>query len=117
MHMYREQILDYYLRPDIQKALLELAENREVIPTLASGNYGTRPNAVFYEKDIEQLAKQGAVSFHCSVERWSNPLRLNTEMRKQDLDDLRIGWDLILDIDCHRGLKEAGKAAQIFVEM
>ncbi len=114
--MYREQILDYYSRPDVQKALLELAENREVVPTLASGNYGSRPNAVFYEKDIEQLVKQGAVSFHCSVERWSNPLQLRTEMRKDELDDLRIGWDFILDIDCHRGLKEASKAAQILVE-
>lgn len=115
--MYKEQILDYYSRQDIQKALLEIAENREVVPTLASGNYGTRPNAVFYEKDIEQLVKQGAVSFHCSVERWRNPLQLKLDMRKQDFDDLRIGWDFILDIDCHRGLKEAGIAAKIFVEM
>ena len=114
--MYREQILDYYSRQDIQKALLEIAENREVVPTLMSGGFGIRPNAVFYEKDVEQLAKQGAVSFHCSVERWSNPLLLKTEMRKNEFDELRIGWDLILDIDCHRGLKEASTAAKIFVE-
>ncbi len=114
--MYREQILDYYSRQDIQKALLDIAENREVVPTLASGNFGTRPNAIFYEKDVEQLVKQGAVSFHCSVERWQNPLLLRTEMRKSELDELRTGWDLILDIDCHRSLKEAGKAAQIFAE-
>ena len=113
--MYREQILDYYSRPDIQKALLEIAENREVVPTLASGNYGTRPNAVFYEKDIEQLVKQGAVSFHCSVECWRNSMQLKLEMRKQEFDDLRIGWDFILDIDCHKGLKEAGKVGQILI--
>ena len=114
--MYKEQIFDYYSRSDIQKALLELAENREVVPTLASGNYGSRPNAVFYEKDIEQMAKQGAVSFHCSVERWRNPLQLKLDMRKNEFDDLRIGWDFILDIDCHKGLKEAGKVGQIFIE-
>src|SRR3989344_6990911 len=114
--MYREEILDYYSRQDNQKALLDIAENREVVPTLASGNYGTRPNAVFYEKDIEQLVKQGAVSFHCSVERWRNPMQLKLEMRKQEFDDLRIGWDLILDVDCHRGLEAAKKATMIFIE-
>ena len=114
--MYREQILDYYSRPDIQKAILDLAEHREVVPTLANGNFGTRPNMIFYEKDVEQLVKQGAVSFHCSVERWKDPLKLKTEMRKNELDDLRIGWDLILDIDCYKGLDYAKKAALIFIE-
>ena len=50
--------------------------------------------------DILELAKQGATSFHASEELWSNPLHLGTSLRKNELDNLRIGWDLILDIDC-----------------
>ncbi len=113
--MYKEQILDYYSREDVQKAILRSAEDREVVPILASGGFGARPNAVFYEKDVEQLVKEGAISFHGSVERWKNPLALRTEMRKDELDDLRIGWDLVIDIDCYRGIDYAIKAAQILV--
>ena len=31
---------------------------------------------------------------------WNNPLLLQPGMKKQDLDELRKGWDLLLDIDC-----------------
>lgn len=109
--MYEEEILDYYSRSDIKKAILETAESREVAPVLSDGGFGSRPNAVFYEKDIEQMVEQGAVSFHGSLERWKNPLSLKTEMRQEQMDNLRKGWDLVIDIDCHRTLDYAKEAA------
>jgi len=114
--MYQEQIKDYYNRPEIQKAILEVCENREVVPVLANGGFGSRPDAVYYEKDIDQMFKNGAVELHGSVERWRNPLSLKSDMRKEEQDDLRIGWDLIIDIDCHKTLKEAKIAALTVIE-
>lgn len=114
--MYQEEIQNYYSRKDIQKAILEISENREIVPTLYNGNFGIRPNALFYEKDIEHVVKQGVVSFHGSVERWRNPLALSTTMKKEQLDELRTGWDLIIDIDCSRTLDYAKKAAKILVD-
>jgi len=111
--MYKEQIERYYSRPEILKAMMQIAEDREVVQSLPSGGFGRRPNAVFYEQDILQMVKENAVSFHCSVERWKNPLALNTDMRREDLDANRTGWDLIIDIDCDHGLDYSKKAAII----
>ena len=47
-----------------------------------------------------ESAKRGCTSLHCSEETWSNPLNLNANLRRNELDELRSGWDLILDIDC-----------------
>ncbi|MFH1424414.1 MAG: DNA primase small subunit domain-containing protein [archaeon] len=114
--MYQEEILNYYSRSEVQKAILEFAEDRELVPVMSSGAFGTRPNAVYYEKDVESMIKQGAVSFHGSVERWSNPLALKTEAPRSELDALRKGWDLIVDIDCDRGLEYSKKAALVIIK-
>ncbi|MCK4589888.1 MAG: hypothetical protein KAT77_05560, partial [Nanoarchaeota archaeon] len=58
------------------------------------------PDILQYPNDILELAKKGATSFHTSEERWLNPLQLNPDLKKRELDNLRIGWDLVLDIDC-----------------
>ena len=110
--MYQEEILKYYSDKKLLNAILEASLDREVVPILSSGSFGKRPNAVFYERDIEQLVKEGAISFHGSVERWKNPLSLRTDMRRADFDKLRAGWDLIIDIDCDRELEYAKKAAK-----
>lgn len=114
--MYKEEIESYYSRTDVQRAILEVSENREVIPVLSSGSFGSRPNAVYYEKDVGQMVKSGAIEFHCSVERWKDPLKLKTGMRKEDQDALRIGWDLIIDIDCKKTLEEAKTACIILLD-
>jgi len=93
--------------------MMQIAEDREVAQSLLSGGFGRRPNAVFYEQDLLQMIKQGAVSLHCSVERWKNPLSLNTGMRREELDANRMGWDLIIDIDCDHGLEYSKKAAVV----
>jgi len=93
------QTLSYYKRKDVQKLILEHAENKE-IGVRFNETFGKRPDTLTYENDILEFAKKGATSFHCSEETWNNPLHLQSEMRRADLDGLRIGWDLILDIDC-----------------
>lgn len=91
--------LDYYSRKDIQKAILDASKNREVAVKYPSGSFGKRPDALNFEQDVFELAKQGATSFHVSEEHWKNPLLLKTGMVKNELDKLRIGYDVILDVD------------------
>lgn len=93
-------ILKYYKRDDIQNTIIESSRNREVVPRYGEG-FGKRPDMLKYPKDIIELARQGATSFHVSEERWKNPLLLNPNLHKNELDSLRVGWDLVLDIDCH----------------
>ena len=88
----------YYSRADIQKALFAFSANREVVPRYFEG-FGHRPDALQYQGDIFELVKKGATSFHCSEELWSDPLKISTSMTPKKLDELRIGWDLLLDID------------------
>ena len=92
-------VRDYYLREDVQELILACAANREVAVKFDFG-FGKRPDVLQYKADIADFAKQGALSFHCSEELWKNPLQLSTAMSKKELDELRIGWDLVLDIDC-----------------
>lgn len=89
----------YYSRPDIKKALFEFSKQREVSAKFGD-SFGKRPDTLSYPNDVEFLAKQGATSFHVSEEIWQDPLRIQTGMKKKELDNLRIGWDLILDVDC-----------------
>ncbi len=91
--------LRYYKRKEIQEAMLEHALSKEV--GLRYGeSFGKRPDILMYPQEILELAKRGATSFHTSEEIWSNPKELNSELSRKELDELRIGWDLVLDIDC-----------------
>ncbi len=91
--------LKYYKREDVQKAIVEHARDKEVAARF-NDQFGKRPDTLTYPGDVLELAKQGATSFHCSEELWTNPLMLVPQMQKQELDKLRKGWDLILDVDC-----------------
>jgi DNA primase catalytic subunit len=93
-------VWNYYSRKDVQEALLEVTKDREIVGVFSNGNFGKRPNVLVYPQDILEMVKEGVVSFHGSVERWSNPMVLESGMIKQELDKLRIGWDLIIDPDC-----------------
>ncbi|MBU2104712.1 MAG: hypothetical protein KKF67_02980 [Nanoarchaeota archaeon] len=88
----------YYSRKDIQKAIFEFSKNREVVPRYFEG-FGKRPDSLQYPSDIFELVKKGATSFHCSEELWSDPLKIETGMNEKQMNELRIGWDLIIDID------------------
>lgn len=98
--MLLAKTLSYYKRRDVQKALVEQAQNKEIAIRF-SDFFGKRPDILMYEDDVLEFAKKKATSFHCSEELWLNPLNLKSEMKKQEIEELRIGWDLILDIDCH----------------
>lgn len=89
-------VQEYYSRDDIQQAIIEPAKNREVAGVFKSGSFSARPNVLVYPKDIIEMVKSGVMEFHSSLERWSNPMALKSD----NYEELRIGWDLILDIDC-----------------
>lgn len=88
----------YYSKPEIQKAIFEFSKNREVVPRYFEG-FGKRPDSLQYSGDVFELVKKGATSFHCSEELWQDPLEIVTGMPENEANDLRIGWDLLVDID------------------
>jgi DNA primase catalytic subunit len=94
------EILNYYSRKDVQKSLIEMARNREVVGVYGNGSFDKRPNVIAFGDDIIQMVKKGVVAFHCSLERWSNPMKLETSLTLSQLNELRIGWDLVIDPDC-----------------
>ncbi|MBI3034537.1 hypothetical protein HYY72_05250 [Candidatus Woesearchaeota archaeon] len=89
----------HYKREDIQAEIIYSAESKEAVARFGD-SFGHRPDVLKYPGEVLELAQRGATSFHASEELWSNPLRLSTMMEKAEADDLRIGWDLVLDVDC-----------------
>ncbi|MFC1754291.1 hypothetical protein ACFL96_13025 [Thermoproteota archaeon] len=94
------KLLLHYKNPELQRAIVEHSKNKEVAVKFGENGFGKRPDTIQYPSDVLELAKQGATSFHVSEEIWKNPLRLDISMRKEDMNDLRLGWDLVIDIDC-----------------
>jgi ribosomal protein L37AE/L43A len=91
--------LSYYARKDIQNAIYEFCKNRETIGNFNNKFFGKRPDYLDYPSDILNSARQGVTSFHCSEELWSNPLDINTDMSPKEYNEIKIGWDLLIDID------------------
>lgn len=108
-------IISHYSRKDIQKEMLKAAKDREVAVKFGEKGFGKRPDVLQYESDIFELVKQGATSFHTSEERFRDPLQLKPGMSQQQLNDLRLGWDLVLDIDT-KFLEYAKQAAHLLIE-
>lgn len=104
----------YYSRPDVQKAIFEFSKNREICPRYFEG-FGKRPDSFQYPGDVFELVKKGATSFNCSEELWENPLDIETGMSREQANELRIGWDLLIDIDC-KWFDYSKKAAQAIIE-
>lgn len=96
MQLDMRMVQEYYSREDVQKAIIDVAKDREIAGVFRSGSFGTRPNVLVYPNDVIEMVKSGVIEFHSSLERWSNPMAI----RPDNHEDLRIGWDLILDIDC-----------------
>ncbi|RDD52403.1 hypothetical protein BA065_01975, partial [Nanoarchaeota archaeon NZ13-N] len=84
---------------EVVEDIVQISQNREVGYLLENMKFGNRPSVIENTGDIFSLIDKGAVSFHISLERWSNPLMLKEVKSKREMNDLRIGWDLILDID------------------
>jgi len=89
----------YYSRQDVQKAIFDFSKDREIAPSFMMEGFGKRPDSFQYMNDVFELARKGATSFHCSEELWQDPLKISTDFNEKQMNDLRIGWDLLLDID------------------
>lgn len=109
--MHQLDVLDYYSRKDVQASIAAAAKGREVACSSREGGYLKRPDMIQYPGDVLAKVHNGAVAFHLSVERWSNPLAVTTGA---NLGELRTGWDMIIDIDSKAKL-EHSKAATIAV--
>jgi hypothetical protein len=88
----------WYKRPDVREAMIAGAAKKE-IGVRFNESFGKRPDALEYEQEVLQAVQRGATSFHASEELWSAPLAIETGMSKQRGEELRVGWDLVLDID------------------
>lgn len=93
------KVWNWYSRESVQRAIVEVARGREVASIYKEGNFGKRPNVLNHPGDILQAVAEGSVSFHGSVEHWSNPMKLDVGMAKPDQDALRTGWDIFIDPD------------------
>ncbi|MEK6844297.1 MAG: hypothetical protein AABX83_02620 [Nanoarchaeota archaeon] len=88
----------YYSNPKVQEAILKFSISREVVPRYLE-SFGKRPDTLQYLSDIHNLVKKGATSFHASEEIWHDPLKINSDMTLEELNNIRKGWDLLIDID------------------
>ena len=93
------KVWNWYSRESVRRALLEVAKNREVVCVYKDFSFGKRPDTLQYEGDVLQAIAEGTVAFHGSVERWSNPMDLDVGMTRAQLDEMRIGWDMLIDPD------------------
>lgn len=105
----------YYSRSDIQKAIFEFSKNREISPRYFEG-FGKRPDSLQFQGDVFGLVKKGATSFHCSEEIWEDPLKIYTGMDKRESNEVREGWDLLVDIDCEEGMDYSARIAKATIE-
>jgi len=105
----------YYSRQDVQNAIFQFSKNREISPQYFEG-FGKRPDTFQYKNDILELAKKGATSFHCSEELWSDPLKIQTGMNEKQANELRTGWDLLIDIDSPY-IDYSKISAEVIIEM
>ena len=105
----REQLLNYYSNEKLQELLWDFGKNREFVARNIEGQYFKRPTMLLYPKDVLKQVELGAVSFHCSVERWRNPLLVN----ERNYEEQRVGFDWVIDIDSDKGIEEAKIAAKL----
>ncbi|MGB9675071.1 MAG: hypothetical protein ACP5IJ_01510 [Candidatus Nanoarchaeia archaeon] len=97
--MRLSEIIKYYSQKEILEELIRYASNREVVAKFGE-TFGKRPDILQFPNDVIRQVRAGATSWHASEELWSDPLKLRPELDKKELDKLRIGFDLVLDIDC-----------------
>lgn len=88
----------YYSNPKVQKVIADFSLGREVVPRYFEG-FGKRPDIIQYPSDLTGMVAKGATSFHGSEEIWRDPLALRSDILRDEMNDLRTSWDLLIDID------------------
>jgi hypothetical protein len=107
----QKEILKHYTSPTVVREIIKISQNREIGGRTAEGQFMKRPSIIQYPSDLVEKIKSGVVAFHCSVEHWNNPMVLSPDLRPAELDELRKGWDLIIDIDAKAKLEHSKIAA------
>jgi len=92
-------LLRFYKHPVVQKLIAWHSKGKEVGVKMLQGHFAKRPNAIEYPSDVLEFAKNRASSFHISEEHWRNTWALSSSLKRKELDELREGWDLVLDLD------------------
>ncbi|MBU5682733.1 MAG: hypothetical protein KQA34_03435 [Candidatus Aenigmarchaeota archaeon] len=110
-----EIVKNYYSNEKILEFLVEFSKDREVVAVYKDGKYGKRPDILQYPADIISKVEEGAIAFHCTAEKWKNPMQLRAGMIKKDYDELRLSWDLVIDIDI-KDFEIAKLATKVIVE-
>ena len=105
----------YYSRKEIQQAMFDFCKHRETVANFNNRFFAKRPDTFDYPNDIPNQARQGATSFHCSEELWSDPMQINTDMTPDQYNQIKIGWDLLIDIDS-KYLDYAKIAARLLID-
>lgn len=98
--MEPKEVFNYYSREDVISAIISEAKDREVAFAYSDGHYDKRPNMLQFSGDMKAAINKGITSFHFSVERWKNPMLLS----KENYNELRSGWDLLIDMDSKIGM-------------
>jgi DNA primase large subunit len=93
---FKRKVLKYYYRKDVQEAIFKEAQGKELGVKTLKGYFMKRPDALFSPGDLWSFVKNNAVSFHISEETWIDPMEISSS---KSLDEIRKGWDLIIDID------------------
>ncbi len=94
--MKTADIIRYYSREDVRKRIMEVVDNREIVIRYRD-KVGKRPNTLRDEKEILKYVKDGATSFHASIERWKDPMKIPNDVK--EINEMRTGWDILLDVD------------------
>ncbi|MDI6721452.1 MAG: hypothetical protein QMD85_03615 [Candidatus Aenigmarchaeota archaeon] len=105
----RNKIFQYYSSEKIASQIFRYSNGREVAGALWDGSYDKRPNMLQFKTDVIQMVRKGITSFHYSTERWSNPMALAAG----NYNDIRTGWDIVIDVDSRKGLEESKIAARL----
>jgi hypothetical protein len=98
--MKQSVAIQHYSNIDVMKEIARVSVDREVAVQMQGGRYGKRPDIIQFPKEVEAMSRAGATSFHISQERWFDPMQLSADTTKRQMEALRKGWDLIIDIDC-----------------
>ncbi len=112
--MRTSELIKYYSQEKFREFMLNYSKNREVIPRFRE-RFGERPQTFRFDGELMNVIRMGVSSFHASEEHWRNPLSLSKDLSINELNNQRLKWDLILDIDTKK-LEYAKECAKLIID-